>query len=916
MVSIAIGAGVQTAYAASAKVAQYSNAAEAAKISVNLLAEKSLIQQQMAIQAPQSPTGAITRAVPQQQASSMALDVVMNRLDNAVIQKMKQLGVNIVFSSVKYLRVSAVIHDPTLLNALAKMPEVRSIQKEYGAIKRVGAVTSRAAKALKADVAKATFSLDGTGQKIGVISDSFACKANRDANTLPALGVAGTLTGSPSQDSGDLPATVEILSDMANPTAASGACTDEGAAMGELIHDVAPGAAIAFHDVSSEASFSTGINQLCSAPVKATVLVDDISFPNEPYYQDGIVAQAAAACVANGVPYYSAAGNDANTAFQETFVDINAADDQAVPPTGNDFHQWHRATSTGTIRDGFIAVTVPPGGDFTAVLEWNQPFDSVSPGKGSQVDMDLYVNDAPNINANILSKSANRQGTSGAPLGDAFEFVQYNNATPFSTTVYVAVDHFKGSQTTIPQSATTPVELRLLFLNTSVITIEGINDRTSAFGGSTQYGHTMAAGVTSVAAVPWYDTASFDPTLGPSRITDPEYFSSRGGNMTIQFDKNGNFSPRSSFEPDISAVDANNTRFFDSPNPDTRRQFGEPDSFQNFFGTSAAAPNAAAVAALIRQRNSSLTPAQVNATLENTAIDIAGFRAAVGDDDVTGIGLIDANAAVISIDATAPSIALVGASNISIVQGSAFVDPGVTVTDNMDNGLTATVTGSVNTAAVGVYTLQYNAKDLSGNAAATVTRTVKVVAAGTTNNGANAHLSLSGGGTVDVVSSGELLSSFSTAGISGATPAGVSFPMGQISYSSTVAVGASKTVSLTFSNALPANTVLYKIHSPATLYSLITQGSGANQWSLTGAKTISINITDGGPLDLDGTANGTIIDPVAVGSATGVVASSGGGGGGCVIATQTRFDPVLLGLFLISLLYSFSGRKRQLGFQT
>jgi len=50
-------------------------------------------------------------------------------------------------------------------------------------------VTSRADVALKSDVAKAAFGLDGTGQKIGILSDSFACNGNRDANTLPAAGV-------------------------------------------------------------------------------------------------------------------------------------------------------------------------------------------------------------------------------------------------------------------------------------------------------------------------------------------------------------------------------------------------------------------------------------------------------------------------------------------------------------------------------------------------------------------------------------------------------------------------------------------------------------------------------------------------------------------------------------------------------
>jgi len=637
--------------AANAKVAQYSKVSYADKISVNLLA----LERKAALQHT-SLSAASTNAVIKTQGAGIVLDIVMNRLDPAILQKLKLPGVTIRYASPKYHRVSAVISDPSLLYQLANMPEVRSIRPEYGAMTKVGSVTSRADVALKSDTAKASFGLDGTGQKIGILSDSFACNGNRDANTLPAAGVAGTLTGSPSQDSADLPASVDILSDL------SASCSDEGAGMGELVHDIAPKATMAFSSafVGGQAGFATGINNLCSAPVNATVVVDDVMYFTEPMYQDGVIAQAAAACVASGVPYYSSAGNTANRGFKQSFVDITPAiDDQVIPVSGNDLHKW-RAT-TGTIRDGFIAVTLQPNENFTAVLQWNQPFDSVSLGNGSQIDMDLYIAPTADVAglqvANVLAVSLNAQGTTGAPAGDAVELAGYTNKTGAVRTVYVAVDHFWGSQTTIPQNGTTPVELRLVFFGGGII--EGITNGTSAFGGPTQYGHSMALGVSSVAAVPWYETANFNPnspatptTTTPTIATDPEDFTSRGGTLTVQFDATGAYVPRSSFEPDISSVDGNNTRFFGSV-LNLAGAFGEPDGFPNFFGTSAAAPNAAAIAALIRQRNNTQNPAQVNAALESTSIDITGFRAAVGDDDVTGIGLIDANAAIISVPASA-----------------------------------------------------------------------------------------------------------------------------------------------------------------------------------------------------------------------------------------------------------------------
>ncbi|NDB96024.1 MAG: DUF5011 domain-containing protein [Verrucomicrobia bacterium] len=78
-------------------------------------------------------------------------------------------------------------------------------------------------------------------------------------------------------------------------------------------------------------------------------------------------------------------------------------------------------------------------------------------------------------------------------------------------------------------------------------------------------------------------------------------------------------------------------------------------------------------------------------------------------------------------DTNAPVITLIGADPLEIYKGSAFTDPGATVTDNVDATRTITGSGSVDTATVGFYTVTYTATDAAGNLAVPVTRTVNVV---------------------------------------------------------------------------------------------------------------------------------------------------------------------------------------------
>ncbi|NOY83773.1 MAG: hypothetical protein GXO96_02920, partial [Nitrospirae bacterium] len=131
----------------------------------------------------------------------------------------------------------------------------------------------------------------------------------------------------------------------------------------------------------------------------------------------------------------------------------------------------------------------------------------------------------------------------------------------------------------------------------------------------------------------------------------------------------------------------------------------------------------------------------------------------------------------------------------------------------------------------------------------------------TANNAASATgLALKTGGTVSIhVPTTQQLSGVSADTATGG-PEGVAFPFGTILYSTTSGVGGSITTSFNFSSALPADLMLYKVDGNGT-YTEIP----ATQWTKTGANSLDLTLTDGGAFDLDGIANGVIVDPLVLG---------------------------------------------------
>lgn len=466
-------------------------------------------------------------------------------------------------------------------------------------------VRSQGDTAQRSYIARNKYGVNGKGVKIGILSDSY--------NNL--------VTADEGVENGELPGIgnpfnfkhpVEVLKDLSDSSG-----IDEGRAMAEIVHDVAPGAEIAFRTAfEGQADFAQGILEL--ADVGCKVIVDDIYYFAEPFYQDGIIAQAVDIVKKKGVAYFSAAGNSSVRSYES---DYRASQ---FFPLGPNFGTAHNFSAPGNTARYFQPIFIPRFGTFINSFQWDQPFFSAG-GAGAESDFDIYLLDqagnvvARGINDNILS-------------GDPVEVFGYFNNT-VNTTFFLVIVKYAGPD---------PTRLKYVLFGDGAFFLT--TPPIPGILAPTIVGHSKANGAITTAAS-WYLRT---PAYG-SDTPLVESFSSRGG-VPNYFDLQGN---RTMTEirkkPEITAPDGANTSFFDPfGNGDISQ---DTDTFPNFFGTSAAAPHAAAVAALMiqAQKLKTITPDQIKGVLSAHTVDMNDIYTPEFDkgfDFNTGTGLILADAAV------------------------------------------------------------------------------------------------------------------------------------------------------------------------------------------------------------------------------------------------------------------------------
>ena len=114
----------------------------------------------------------------------------------------------------------------------------------------------------------------------------------------------------------------------------------------------------------------------------------------------------------------------------------------------------------------------------------------------------------------------------------------------------------------------------------------------------------------------------------------------------------------------------------------------------------------------------------------NTSI-LGAYTVTYNVSDLAGNPATQVTRTVNVIDTAIPVITRLGLNPVSIVIGTVYTDAGATAADNVDGNITPSIitVNPVNKDVVGTYTVTYNVTDSSGNHAAQVIRTVKVIAA-------------------------------------------------------------------------------------------------------------------------------------------------------------------------------------------
>jgi hypothetical protein len=490
---------------------------------------------------------------------------------------------------------------------LINNPRVKYVRPLYPPLSnKEGQVGTQGDTTMKSFVVRDRFGangpvIDGTGVKIGVISDSYNTNAQAAADDVAQ---------------GDLPADVQVLGPQIPGT-------DEGRAMLQIVHDIAPKAKLAVGSGSLGAGpMANTILQMASPSLpggKCDVIVDDLTFLTEPFQRDGIVAQTVNTVVRDfNVVHVTSGGNFGRQGYEAAFNGVLNAN---VKP-GVQFHNFENNNSPNKIYQN---LNLKPG-SYTIVLQWEDGSASLGDAGGVQTDLDLYLLSA----AGFIKFGFNRI----SQFLDPYEVCAFTVRE--ETNVKLVVARAVGTRN---------VRFKYIIFRGDATILDYTTGNTS-----TIVGHSNSDSAITVGAMLYANIPQYTP-VWPGVAS----FSSRGGTLTVTDPTSPNPTYTQRFKPDIIAANGVNTTVtLGGVNVD-----GDP--YPNFFGTSAAAPHVAAVAGLLIQSRRFFnlqtavppTPSEIRLQLRTSAGKFAGQT---NHSYEGGYGFVQADSAMLQIANARPTI--------------------------------------------------------------------------------------------------------------------------------------------------------------------------------------------------------------------------------------------------------------------
>lgn len=693
---------------------------ELAKLATPAVRSKSLAAQAQAVGLPVDGAGSLQR-----EDAAVRVEIAFSGNALAALPALEAAGASVEHASGTYRLVSATVA-PEDLTALAALPGITSIDAvrepiisatsagtsgTNPAICEGGSVLSEGINQLgvvgvgpngEAIGAREKFGVRGAGETVGVLSDSFS--------------VAGGAANDVISD--DLPGVETSCSGQATPVnvleeGPSGS-TDEGRAMLQIVHDIAPHAKLAFASAfSGELAMAQNIEKL-AAPVSAggagaDVIVDDVTYLEEPMFQDGPIAAAVNKVTAQGVTYLSSAGNNSNniSAKEEDVIFKEGAEEKGTkgvtPTTSWETPQFREAEKeycpipVGAAarhcldfnpasgvgepnEDNKFGFKIHAGEPVTVVLGWAEPW------YGVKADLDLYLLrrrtpqsenpkikkdeeeavESPEVEENekgeLEVKKPNEElqtgetevvaeGHVGNIAGKPAEFVTWaGNPTPETKKeqLYLVVNRCYGNVCDPSASPTALPRLKLIFLQNGLPIIS--TEYRESVGGDvvdpTIFGHNGAASAVTTGAVRFYKQPSESlPRDEPSEHPGILEKYSSHGPVTYYYAPVTSTTPA----PPLSLPETVQKPDVVATDCTANTFFGSFYlGFERFCGTSAAAPHVAGVAAIADQASPGKTPAQIKAALKSTTdpLPVKRLNGKTATENEAGKGLVRAVQAI------------------------------------------------------------------------------------------------------------------------------------------------------------------------------------------------------------------------------------------------------------------------------